>query len=161
MSVSGRTPKPSVLRLLQGSINPNTVEDRGDRPKIMGHPQVPPGVTLSEKEKLVWDFLIEHLFVPGVHGTGDGIVWLNAVRLYLRALDADEKVNTMGTLVRDNSGRLRRAPWVEMSQAAWNATARAISELGGTPVGRARVTGAPPTGSGSGWAGLGPPRGRA
>jgi hypothetical protein len=159
----GRQATPSVLRLLQGTARPNTAEDRGDRPKVAGEPELPPGVTLTADEKRVWDYLLRHIFVPGAHGTGDGIAFLNCVRLYMRAMEADQQTARLGSLVRLENGRVREAPWVKTSRETWSELRRSLAEIGGTPAGRARNANGPTgsaAGAAGGWAELGPPRGQ-
>jgi len=156
---SGRQPQPSVLRILSGHVVSGHSEDRGERARVALHPDLPPGVTLTAQEKEVWDYLVKYVFTTGAHGPGDGMAFLHCVRLYLRALDADAQTARLGTLVRLDGGRVREAPWVRMSRESWSELRRALSEIGGTPAGRARVQlPASGSGAGSGWGGLGPPR---
>lgn len=154
----GRQAMPSVLRLIRGTAAPGTAEDRGDRPAVAGRPALPPGVRLSDKEREVWDWLMQHVYTPGAHGTGDGMAFLLAVRAWLRWQDAESKTAQLGAYTQ-RDGVMREAPWSKLARDSAVEYRRALSEIGATPSGRVKSSGsAGPPDMGGGWSALGPPR---
>lgn len=135
----GRRPTATVLKLIRGESRPSRLRD--DRPKVNALPVVPPGAVLSPDERAMWDHLMEHVVVPGVHGTGDGASFVKIARLWTRVNQADAKCAQHGLVMRSPSGKPELQPYARLSRDLWHQLGLALAEVGATPGGRARIAG--------------------
>lgn len=139
-----RRPTATILKLIKGDAH--TARHRDDAPKIDGLPVVPPGAVLSPEERAIWDHLMEHIVVAGVHGTGDGLMFVKIARLWARANAADAKILELGLLMKSPNGKPELQPYTRLSRDLWQQLGIALAEAGATPAGRVKVSG--PRGAG-------------
>jgi P27 family predicted phage terminase small subunit len=135
----GPAPKASVLKLIAGETRRSRLRD--DRPKINALPVVPPGVVLSPEERAVWDYLMDHVVVPGVHGTADGGLFAQICKLQVRVNQADEKCAKLGLVMKSPSGRPEWQPYARASERLWQLLRLAYADIGCSPGARARIAG--------------------
>lgn len=134
-----RRPTATVLKLIRGDAHPE--RHRDDRPKINELPRVPPGAVLSDDERAMWDWLMENVVVPGVHGTGDGGSFVKICKLWVRVNQADEKCTKLGLVMRAPSGKPELQPYARLSRDLWQQLGIALAEVGATPSGRVKISG--------------------
>jgi phage terminase small subunit len=146
--MKGRRPQPTILKLVRGDTNAGRFKD--DAPKVNDLPRLPPGVVLSEKERAMWDWLMEHVVMPGVHGTSDGAAFVKICRLWVRVMDADAKIEEFGLLMKNpTTQKPELQPYTRLSRDLWHHLGNALAEVGATPTGRVRLAG-PMKGGGMG-----------
>ena len=135
-----RRPTATILKLIRGDNH--TERHKDDKPKIDGRPALPPGVTLSEPEVAMFEWLIVHVYVPGIHGTGDGPAFAKIARLWVRANECDAKVTQFGMVMRDpRSAKPELQPFMRLSRDLWKQLGIALAEVGATPAGRVKLAG--------------------
>ena len=143
--MSGPRPVASVLKLIRGDSH--TERLRQDKPKMARAPVLPPGTVLSVAENEMWNYLLEHVYVAGVHSTGDGAAFVKVARLWARVNEADDKVRQFG-MVMKGASKLELQPFTRLSRDLWQQLGIALAEIGATPSGRVRI--AAPYGEGAG-----------
>lgn len=147
----GPRPTASVLKLIRGDSHANRIKD--DKPKHARAPALPPGVCLSVAELQMWDWLIEHVYVPGVHGTGDGAAFVRVARLWARVNETDEKVRESGLIAKTGpNGKNELQAHARLSRDLWAALGAALADIGATPSGRVRIASQRDGGHGEGGA---------
>lgn len=147
-----RRPTATILKLIQG--DGHRERHRDDAPKHAAPPMLPPGVTLTPDEKIFWDWLMEHVAVPGVHGTGDGAAFLMAARLWARKESVDEKIRQQGLVMKSPKGKPELSPNARLSRDLQDQLRMALADIGATPGGRFKISGprgAAPAGEATSW----------
>lgn len=134
----GPRPSSSVLKLIRGDAHLERLKQ--DKPKIAGVPVLPPGTVLSVAEQQMWQYMIEHIYQPGVHSTGDGAAFVKVARLWARVNEADDKVRQFGMVMKNGaSAKLELQPFTRLSRDLWQQLGIALAEIGATPSGRVRM----------------------
>jgi len=134
-----RKPTATILKLIKGDAH--TERHRDDHPKIAQMPRVPPGCVLEPAELAMWDWLMEHVAIPGVHGTGDGAAFVEVARLWARVNAVDAKIVSQGMLMKSPTGKPELQPNTRLSRDLWNQLRLALSEVGASPAGRGKIAG--------------------
>ena len=134
----GPRPQASILRLIRGDQHKERLRD--DKPKFASPPQMPPGTVLTVAEQQMWDWMMANVYVPGVHGSGDGGAFVKVARLWARVNEADEKVRQFGMVMKNPStGKLELQPFTRLSRDLWQQLGVALAEIGATPSGRVKL----------------------
>lgn len=90
----------------------------------------------------MFDWLLAHVYMPGVHGTGDGPAFIRIARLWARANQADAKVEQFGMVMRNpRTAKPELQPYARLSRDLWHQLGIALADIGATPAGRVRVAG--------------------
>jgi hypothetical protein len=134
-----RRPTATVLKLIRGDAHPERHKD--DRPKIARLPLIPPGVVLTPPERAMFDWLIENVALPGVHGTGDGGSFVKIAKLWVRVCEADNKCAQYGLVMKGSKGKPELQPYARLSRDLWQQLGIAFAEIGATPAGRVKIAG--------------------
>jgi len=134
-----RRPTATILKLIQGDAH--KARHRDDAPKIAALPVVPPGCVLAPEEKEMWSWLMEHVAVPGVHGTGDGAAFVKIARLWARVNQVDSRLTNQGLIMKSPQGKPELQPYTRLSRDLWQQLGLALAEVGATPSGRVRISG--------------------
>lgn len=135
-----RRPTATILKLIKGDKEKS--RHRDDHPKINAPPLIPPGTDLTPAERAVWDYLIEHVYMPGVHGTADGAAFVKVARLYARVNEADAKINAHGLVMKNaKTNKPELQPYTRLSRDLWQQLGIALAEIGATPAGRFKIAG--------------------
>jgi P27 family predicted phage terminase small subunit len=152
MARSGRTPKPTALRILHG--------DRKDRinyrePVPAVGPMEPPD-GMSDEVRAVWDFTVHHLTVMGLAMPSDR----ECLRAYCEAVVGHAKASAVvarsAILVKGLHGTLVRNPALQIQRDMAKTLLRFAQEFGLTPAARTRIeTADQDTGERSPFAGAG------
>lgn len=142
-----RRPTATILKLISGDAHPERHKD--DKPKIADTPRVPPGIVLSDPERAMWDWLIENIAIPGVHGTGDGAAFVKIAKLWVRVCEVDKKLDAQGPIMKSPQGKPELQPYARLSRDLWQQIGVALAEIGGTPAGRVKIAGPRVSGGGA------------
>lgn len=134
-----RRPTATVLKLIRG--DGHTERHKDDRPKIASMPVVPPGAVLNEAEQKMFDWLLENVAIPGVHGTADGGSFVKIAKLWVRACEADAKCAQFGLVMKNQKGKPELQPYARLSRDLWQQLGIAFAEIGATPAGRVKIAG--------------------
>lgn len=90
----------------------------------------------------MWDYMMQHVYVPGVHGTGDGAAFVKVARLYVRANAADAKIAEHGLVMKNpETDKPELQPYARHSRDLWQQIGIALAEIGATPAGRVKLAG--------------------
>jgi len=147
-----RRPTATILKLIKGDTH--TARHRDDAPKTAGPPRVPPGAILAPDELAMWDWLMEHVAISGVHGPGDGGAFVKIARLWARVNNVDARIAEKGLLMKSPKGKPELQPYARLSRDLWQQLGLALAEVGATPAGRVKISGpraSGPTGEASSW----------
>jgi hypothetical protein len=127
--------------MIRGSAQQHPERLRNDSPKIESTPELPPRITfLNEAEREIWDWLIKTTYKRGLHGTSDGVAFLRCARMIVRMQELDEKVHTCGLTAKNpRTLKLESSAYARLSRDVWTHLGLAMAEIGGTPIGRARI----------------------
>ena len=135
-----RRPTATILKLIRGDQHTARLKD--DKPKIEGLPVVPPGANLNADEVKMWDWLMTHVVVPGVHGTGDGAAFVKIARLWARVNAADAKIEKHGVVMKGpRNEKPELQPYTRLSRDLWQQLGIALGDVGATPGGRVKIAG--------------------
>lgn len=134
-----RRPTATILKLIKGDAH--TARHRDDAPKIGGLPRVPPGAVLSPEELAMWDWLMEHVAMAGIHGSGDGGAFVKIARLWARVQAVDARITEKGLLMKSPKGKPELQPYARLSRDLWQQLGIALAEVGATPAGRVKISG--------------------
>jgi len=131
----GPRPKPTHLKLLQG--NP------GHRPLNLDEPQpegdlIEPPETFSPAQRILWRTTLANA-PEGLLRRLDLGVFASYVVNLSEFLAADQKVQTLGSVVMTAGNQAMQNPYVSIRNRANIAMVRAAAELGFTPSSRSRV----------------------
>jgi len=147
-----RRPTATILKLIQGDTH--VARHRTDAPKINALPVLPPGCVLSTDEQAMWDYLMEHVVIPGVHGTGDGAAFAKIARAWANVNAVDAKVASQGMVMKSPKGKPELNPNTRLSRDLWQQLGVALEQVGATPAGRVKIAGprgAAPAGEATSW----------
>lgn len=147
-----RRPTATILKLIKGDTH--TGRHRDDAPKTAGLPRVPPGAVLAPDELAMWDWLMEHVAIAGVHGPGDGGAFVKIARLWARVNQVDARITEKGLLMKSPKGKPELQPYARLSRDLWQQLGIALAECGATPAGRVKISGprsSGPSGEASSW----------
>jgi hypothetical protein len=134
-----RRPTATILKLIKGDTH--TARHRDDAPKNPDLPRVPPGAVLTPEEVAIWDWLMEHVALPGVHGTGDGAAFVKIARLWARVQAVDGRIAELGVIMKSPQGKPELQPYTRLSRDLWQQLGVALAEVGATPAGRVKIAG--------------------
>jgi P27 family predicted phage terminase small subunit len=142
---SGRRPKPSAVKELQG--NAGKRPPNRDEPKPPpGEPEMPP--SLGKLARQYWKSLAPDLMAVGVLSTIDGKALAACCHAYQRWVEAEQKIDEYGILVEESvfnkkgkkvATKLKRNP-ADISAQSWLKVMKSyLIEFGMTPAARTRI----------------------
>ena len=123
--VIGRKPPPRA----RGAAGAPAVPD--------GLPRCPPHLSATARRE--WRRLATPLYEIGVLTLADRAALAAYCQAYGRWVEAEEKLADTPLLLRTPSGYVQQSPWLAISNKQLELMGRTMSELGLTPVSRARV----------------------
>ena len=136
MAKTGRKPKPTVLKRLEG--NP------GKRPLNEMEP-VPPTVDLRCPKHLLpearkeWKRLAPILMHMGLLTAADAVPFEGYCTAYARWLEAQEEITRHGSIYKDNEGRIRPNPYIAIANQQMREIKSFAAEFGLTPSNRSAM----------------------
>ena len=136
MAKTGRKPKPTALKRLEG--NP------GKRPLNEMEP-VPPTVPLQCPKHLLpeakkeWKRLAPILMSMGLLTAADAVPFEGYCTAYARWLEAQEEITRHGSIYKDNEGRIRPNPYIAIANQQMREIKSFAAEFGLTPSNRSAM----------------------
>jgi P27 family predicted phage terminase small subunit len=129
----GRKPKPSHLRVLDGTgaAGRGNVRAEGKMPTCPAH--------LSPSAKAEWKRLSQMLYRLGVITMLDRAVLAGYCQAYGRWVEAERKLKETPALLKMPSGYVQQNPWLTISNKQLELMHKYMCELGLSPVARTRV----------------------
>lgn len=132
----GRKPTPAALKLVCGNPGRRQV-DPGMKVAAAGAPKPP---TCLDAEALVeWRRVTPMLTASGVLTPADRAILAAYCQAWSCWAEAESKLNEFGRMVASPRGLPVPSPWLQVAGVALQQFVKAASELGLTPVARARV----------------------
>lgn len=142
----GRRPKPSALKLLAGNPGHRPVNTNEPRPRAV-LPKCPP--VLQGEAKREWRRMAKKLHDAGLLSEIDGAALTTYCLTWARLMDAEEKLRTIGAVVKTPNGWLAHSPYLAIATKATEQLVRILVEFGMTPSSRSRIS-VPPKAGGAG-----------
>ncbi len=136
MAKTGRKPKPTALKRLEG--NPSK------RPLNALEP-VPPTVALRCPKHLLpeakkeWRRLAPILMGMGLLTAADAVPFEGYCTAYARWLEAQEEITRHGSIYKDNEGRIRPNPYIAIANQQMREIKSFAAEFGLTPSNRSAM----------------------
>jgi len=133
--MKGRKPKPTALRLIDGSRN-RRANPREPRPEVKA-PTCP--AHLNPTAKAEWRRLAQQMVSLGVISELDRAALAAYCQAYGRWVEAERKLKETPALIKLPSGYIQPSPWLGIANKQLELMIRYMSELGLSPVSRTRV----------------------
>jgi phage terminase small subunit len=137
---AGRKQRPTLLKLISGGGDHRRERLRDDKPKIDAPPCVPPTATLTEDEQQMWRWLLEHVYIPHVHGSAEALLFTKICKLWTRANLVEQKLQEFGCVMKwPRDGRPMVQPYYRIARDCWWELGSALTEIGATPSDRVHI----------------------
>ena len=136
MGLRGPAPKPTVLKLAEGNPGKRRLNDREPKPsEVM--PRCP--AHLDKIARREWKRLSDILNRMRVLTEADYLALGNLCLAYSTLIQAQEKLNQTGLLIKTGSGYVQQSPLISIITANTQIINRLCQEFGLTPAARTRV----------------------
>jgi P27 family predicted phage terminase small subunit len=136
MSVMGRPPIPTALKILAGNPGKRPVNDREPKLEIRA-PECPEH--LDDVARREWDRVAAILLRMRVLTEADEIALANLCMTYSTLIDAQTKLKASGLLCKTQSGYVQANPLLSVVNKCINIINKIQSEFGLTPAARVRL----------------------
>ena len=137
---SGRKPKPTSLKLLQGNPGKRPLNENEPRPA----PRLPsPPAHLSKEARKEWRRSGAFLLELGLISDLDRSAFAAYCTAYGRWIEAEEALKTYGVMIKSPSGFPIQSPYLSIAKKAMEQMRSLLSEFGMSPATRTRVSGTP------------------
>jgi P27 family predicted phage terminase small subunit len=136
MALSGRKPKPTAIKILEGNPGKRPLND--SEPKPM-HKTPPCPKWLMPEAKKEWRRLASGLTAMGVLTDVDMAAFSGYCQAYARWKENEEFITKNGSLVRTPSGYWQQVPQVSIAQQYLKQMERFAEQFGLTPASRSRI----------------------
>lgn len=138
MATTGRKPKPTALKILEGD------RGKGRRPMNRNEPKPPQDnikcpTWLMPEAKKEWKRLAPSLTAMGVLTDHDLTAFAVYCQAYARWREAEEFMQQHGTIFKTPSGYVQQVPQVSIAQQNAKIMQSFCTEFGLTPASRARI----------------------
>ena len=140
MGVRGAKPKPTKLKMLQGTIRKGRQNQNEPKPErqILKCP-----VHLSREAKREWRRISGDLHVLGLLARIDRAALAAYCQAWGRWIEAEEALRMYGTMVKSPSGFPMQSPYLAVANKSLEQMRNWLTEFGMTPSSRTRVHAAP------------------
>jgi hypothetical protein len=115
--------------------------------KPRGRPERPAWAEFTEREGVMFDYIMAEFVLPAVHGAPDGAMIVELAKVWSAYRDAMDEVSRSGVVVQIN-GKPVQSPYFVASIPLYDRMHKLMAVMGFTPVSRLRL--APPMGGGKG-----------
>lgn len=136
MATKGRKPKPTALKELEGNPGKRKLNEGEPKPEKKA-PVCPKW--LDEEAKKEWRRLAKKMQDLGVLTEVDMAAFAGYCQSYSRWKDAEEFMQTHGTIFRTPSGYYQQLPHVAIAQSYLKQMSRFAEQFGLTPASRSRI----------------------
>ena len=139
--MAGRKPKPTHLKLMQGTDRPDRILENEASPAIPTELPEPPDF-LDEAGQKEWYRTGEELLTSGILSRIDLTALAAYCEQYSAWIEATRMVRKHGTVIKmKTSDYLMLSPYLSVQKQAFTGMTRMLSEFGMTPSSRTRVRG--------------------
>lgn len=137
MGLRGPRPKPSRLKLLEGTHRPDRVAANEPTPDaaLLACPKGLPPLARAE-----WNRVAPELHALGLSATVDRSSLLGYVLSYARAMAAEKQLREEGLTTETGTGQPKAHPCVAIAHNEWAAVLRFASAFGLNPSARSRIS---------------------
>lgn len=132
----GRRPKPTALRVLEGNRSKRPLPAFEPTPEVAA-PECPPH--LKGEARAEWDRITEELEKLGMVSRLERGALAAYCQCWARWVDAEEKLEQFGLLVRSPNGYPMPSPYVAIANKAMDQMRAFLIEFGMTPASRTKV----------------------
>ncbi|MCH7872906.1 MAG: phage terminase small subunit P27 family [Planctomycetes bacterium] len=132
----GRKPKPTALKLLQGTARKSRMNKR--EPKPTGPVTCPDWLSVAAKAE--WRRIAPVLVKAGIATAADRGVLALYCTWWARAAEAEREIAKTAAVVKSPSGFPIQNPWLSIAAKASTLMLKFAAELGITPSSRTRVS---------------------
>ena len=136
MAQSGRKPKPTAIKELEGNPGKRPLNKNEPRPKKKA-PRCP--TWLEPEAKKEWKRLAKQMELLGILTEMDMTAFAGYCQSYARWKEAEEFISKHGTIVKTPSGYWQQVPQVSIAQTNLKLMLRFSEEFGLTPSSRSRI----------------------
>jgi P27 family predicted phage terminase small subunit len=134
--VTGRKPKPTPLKVIEGTDRPDRVNANEPKPKKC-IPKAPKEMT--KRVKKYWPKIAKQLNACGILTELDANALGAYCEMYLRWTDANKKLEKHGLIVLSPSKYPIQSPYLAISNKALEQMQKIAVEFGMTPSSRSRI----------------------
>ena len=137
---SGRKPKPTSLKLLQGNPGKRRLNDHEPHPA----PRLPrPPEHLGEEAKKEWRRAGRFLLQLGLVSDIDRAAFAAYCTAFGRWIEAEEALRTYGVMIKSPNGFPMQSPYLSVANKAMEQMRSLLSEFGMSPATRTKVSAIP------------------
>ena len=136
MAQSGRKPKPTAIKELEGNPGKRALNKNEPRPEKKA-PRCP--TWLEAEAKKEWKRLAKQMELLGILTEMDMTAFAGYCQSYARWKEAEEFISKHGTIVKTPSGYWQQVPQVSIAQTNLKLMLRFSEEFGLTPSSRSRI----------------------
>lgn len=136
MAQSGRKPKPTALKVLEGNPGKRPLNNKEPKPKSKA-PKCPSW--LESEAKKEWRRMGNQLELLGVLTEVDMSAFSGYCQAYARWKEAEEFISKHGTIVKTPSGYWQQVPQVSIAQTYLKIMMKFCEQFGLTPSSRSRI----------------------
>ena len=133
---TGRKPKPTYLKLLEGNPGKRPINTKEPTPKVVNSK---PPEWLSDSAKTTWKKYSSMLRRLGILTEIDEGSFCMLCQEYGRYMDAQKKISETNILHRTPNGNVTTSPYLWVSNKAYDNFCKMMSEFGMTPSSRTRL----------------------
>jgi len=137
MSIRGRKPKPTAIKLLNGNPGKRPMNANEPKPK----PSIPKCPKWIEPEaKKEWRRIVKELEKLGLLTNLDAAMLIAYCQSYARWKEAEDFITQHGSILKTQSGYIQQVPQVSIAQTYLKIMKDLCSEFGLTPSSRSRMS---------------------
>ena len=136
MAQSGRKPKPTAIKELEGNPGKRALNKNEPKPEKKA-PRCP--TWLEPEAKKEWKRLAKQMELLGILTEMDMTAFAGYCQSYARWKEAEEFISKHGTIVKTPSGYWQQVPQVSIAQTNLKLMLRFSEEFGLTPSSRSRI----------------------
>ena len=137
---SGRKPKPTALKLLEGNAGKRALNEHEPKPRSR-LPRAPQH--LSDEGKKEWRRAGSFLLQLGLVSDLDRAAFAAYCQAWGRWVEAEEALRNYGVMLKSPNGFPTQSPYLAVANRAMEQMRSLLSEFGMSPASRTRVAGLP------------------
>ena len=133
---AGRPAKPTALKELSGNPGGRPLNDAEPKPRTV-KPKMP--AHLGEKAQKEWRRVVRELSAMKLLTSADADALALYCQTYQRWVDASEKIDEEGMVVKTDTGYPVMSPYITIVNQCIKTMQRLLTEFGMTPASRSRI----------------------
>ena len=136
MAQSGRKPKPTAVKVLEGNPGKRSLNTQEPQPRKKA-PRCP--VWLEEEAKKEWKRMAKQMEQLGILTEVDMAAFAGYCQAYARWKEAEKFITQHGSIVKTPSGYWQQVPQVSIAQTYLKIINKFCEQFGLTPAARSRI----------------------